>query len=235
MEDRNELSDIILEKDSIKSIKAKRILIIVALLIVIFLVVLVAMRVINKPDTSSDRTNLILPPQPIEKTVEPQKDENLFKQIPIVEVEEKKESFEEMVKSLKDKEIQKQENRTEDIEKIVEKIEVKELPKIDIPLVVQKPTPLPKKVAPIKSKSDNIATTGIYIQVGATTRLTPDKKFLAKLASKGYEHKLLPKNVKGKKVTKILIGPFANSTVAGVELEKVKSSIKKDAFIFRVK
>ncbi|MBL0687059.1 MAG: hypothetical protein JJV94_04445 [Sulfurospirillum sp.] len=109
MEDKNELSDIVLEKDNSKSMNAKRVLVVIALLIVVFLVVLVAMRVLNKPSEQNSVTKLILPPSQIEEVIT-QDEDDLFKQVPIIEEVDEKESFEEMVKSLKAKEIQKQEN-----------------------------------------------------------------------------------------------------------------------------
>jgi DedD protein len=234
MEDKNELSDIVLEKDDNKSMKAKRILIIVALLIVVFLVVLVVMRVVNKPTEQPNNTKLILPPNPTQKVVEPKKEDDLFKQVPIVEEEDKKESFEDMVKSLKAKEIQKQENiqpKVEEIQEVVETIKTK----IVTPPRKIEQAAKPTKVKLVKQTTNDLATTGVYVQVGATSRLTPDKKFLAKLASKSYEYRLLPIDVKGTKVTKILIGPYANSTAAKAVLTDIKSSINKDAFIYRVK
>lgn len=238
MEDKNELSDIVLEKDDNKSMKAKRILIIVALMIVVFLVVLVVMRVVNKPSEQNNTAKLILPPNPTQKTVEPKKEDDLFKQVPIVEEEDKKESFEEMVKSLKAKEIQKQENlnpQIEDTKKVIERVKVQEKPKKITPPKIKKPVVKSIQEKLPSNPSNSLATTGVYIQVGATSRLTPDKKFLAKLASKSYEYRLLPIDVKGTKVTKILIGPYANSTAAKAVLSDIKSSINKDAFIYRVK
>lgn len=237
MEDKNELSDIVLEKDDNKSIKAKRILIIVALLIVVFLVVLVVMRVVNKPDQKQNNgAKLILPPNPTQKVVEPKKEDELFKQVPIVEEEDKKESFEEMVKSLKEKEIQKQEDlqpKIEEAKKVIEAVKTQEKPKATTPTKkIIKPVAKPVQT---KKRANDLATTGVYVQVGATSRLTPDKKFLAKLASKKYEYRLLPIDVKGTKVTKILIGPYANSSAAKTVLGDIKSSINKDAFIYRVK
>ena len=236
MEDKNELSDIVLEKDDNKSMKAKRILIIVALLIVVFLVVLVVMRVVNKPTQQTNNTKLILPPNPTQKVIEPKKEDDLFKQVPIVEEEDKKESFEAMVKSLKAKEIQKQEIiQPKETEEVVEAIKTKVKTKTVTPPKKVKAATKPVKVKPIKQATNELATTGVYVQVGATSRLTPDKKFLAKLASKSYEYRLLPIDVKGTKVTKILIGPYANSTAAKAVLADIKSSINKDAFIYRVK
>ena len=235
MEDKNELSDIILEKDDNKSMKVKRILIIVALMILVFLVVLVVMKVINKPDPKTNTTKLILPPQPISKQVEPKKEDDLFKQVPIVEEEDKKESFEEMVKSLKQKEIQKQSDIEPTIEKVQEQVVEPIKEKIQQKAEVQKIVPVPKKVEkPVKKADSKEATKGTYVQVGATSRLTPSKKFLAILAKNNYEYRLLPIDVNGKKVTKILVGPY-NNTEAKKVLGSIKININKDAFIYRVK
>ncbi len=235
MEEKNELSDIVLEKDSNKSMKAKRILIIVALLIVLFLVVLVVMKVVNKPTEKNNNTKLILPPNPTEKVIESKKEDELFKQVPITQEEDKKESFEEMVKSLKAKEIKKQETvqpqieeakkvvQTQKVQNKLKKVATKQIKKI-----------IPTKIQNAKTDSTT-ATKGVYIQVGATSRLTPDKKFLAKLEAKNYEYRLLPIDVKGTKVTKILIGPYKTNTEAKAKLNDIKSNINKDAFIYRVK
>ena len=238
MEDKNELSDIVLEKNDNKSMKAKRILIIVALLIVVFLVVLVVMRVVNKPSERNNTTKLILPPNPTEKVAEVKKEDDLFKQVPIIQEEDKKESFEEMVRSLKEKEIQKQENlkpKIKEVKKVIETIKTKEkLQSIKV-IKTTKPVIHLKKSKSVKKSNNHLAISGVYVQVGATSRLTPDKKFLAKLASNKYDYRLLPINVKGTKVTKILIGPYTNGTEARRVLANIKSSINKNAFIYRVK
>ena len=244
MEEKHELSDIILEKNDNKSMKNKRILIIAALLIVLFLIVLVIMRAANKPVDQNNDTKLIIPTNPVEKSIETDKEDDLFQQVPIVEDEEKKESFEAMVKNLKEKEMKKQDVEqattevketqtvvTPKVEKVMEK-EVVQKVKVSKPKTVKV---VPKKPKQAKKVSSKKATSGVYIQVGATSRLTPDKKFLAKLASKKYEYRLLPVNVKGTKVTKILVGPYSNASAARAVLVDVKSSINKDAFIYRVK
>ena len=240
MEDKNELSDIILERDDNKSMKIKRILIIFALLILVFLVVLVVMKVINKPDPKSNTAKLILPPQPTSQQVEPKKEDDLFKQVPIIQEEDKKESFEDMVKSLKQKEKQKEKQKQANIEPQIEKVQkiieepIKEK-KVEVKQVAPV-APLVKTVTkPIKQTTPTTATKGVYVQVGATSRLTPSKKFLAQVAKKSYEYRLLPIDVNGKKVTKILIGPYANTTGAKQVLGDIKANINKDAFIYRVK
>ncbi|MBE0491777.1 MAG: SPOR domain-containing protein [Sulfurospirillum sp.] len=238
MEDKNELSDIILEKDDNKSMKMKRLLLIAALGIVVFLLVLVVMRVINKPQQNEQVQKIILPPQPTQKTIETAKDEQLFKQVPIIEEEKKKESFEEMVKSLKEKEIAKEETAQVIQQAKEEKQEVKAevVTKPIIPKVAQK-VEIPKQelTKKVEIPADLTAENGYYVQVGATSKASPDKKFLNSLEAQKYQYRLLPINVSGKKVTKILIGPYANSNDAKNALVQIKESINKDAFIFRVK
>ena len=56
-----------------------------------------------------ETSKLILPPEPTTQDVPVSKDDQLFKQVPIIEENPKKESFEEMIKTLKEKEGQKQE------------------------------------------------------------------------------------------------------------------------------
>ncbi len=238
MEDKNELSDIVLEKDDNKLLKTKRILVIAALAIVVFLLVLVVMKVINKPEQSTQNTKLVLPPEPIVKEVETPKDDQLFKQVPIIEEADKKESFEEMVKSLKEKEIKKQ----EDVQPVVEKVQEAVAPVVapvvqpKAPVIKQEVKTVQPAVATTTTKSNGtIATTGIYIQVGATSKATPDKKFLSSLSTKNYEYRLLPITVKDTKVTKILVGPYTNTTDAKNVLADIKANINKDAFIYRVK
>lgn len=236
MEDKNELSDIILEKESNKTLKIKRILIIAALLILIFLVAIIVMKVTNAPTTPQNQNSkLVLPPEPIAKQNTQTQDDALFKQVPIQE-EAKAESFEDMVKNLKEKEIKKQEETTA-------KTVVKEVAKVEkvVQEVAQEKAPIKapqidKKVAPTEKKLDAaLASTGIYIQVGATSKLSPDKKFLANIESRKYSYKLLPIDINGQKVTKILIGPYANTSDAKDVLADVKSNINKDAFIYRIK
>ena len=235
MEDKNELSDIVLEKEDDKSQKAKRILLIVAVLIVVFLITIVIMKVTND-SKSANTPKLTLPPEPITKSIDTQvkQEDALFKKVDIEEADEdKKESLEEMVKSLKEKEKKKIK------EEITQKVE-KEIPapvaeKKEIPKEVEKVKKAPKPVKKVKNKISSLATTGVYVQVGATSRLSPDKKFLKTITSKNYDYKLLPINVKGKKVTKILIGPYKSTKEAKAVLADIKSKINKDAFIYRVK
>jgi len=231
MEDKNELSDIVLEKTGNKTLKAKRILIIIAILIIIFLAVILSMKIINKP-VANTKPKLILPPEPTTSVQKVKKDEQLFKQVPIIEENNtKKDSFENMVKSLKEKEIKKErtaqvsENKKQTAQTIV-------VPKVIQTVVKPIKKAVKKKAANIVSKK---ATVGIYVQVGATSKYSPDKKFLKSISNKKYNYRLLPIVINGKKITKILIGPFKTNKLAKANLNKIRSSINKNAFIYRVK
>lgn len=244
MEDKNELSDIILEeKEDNKMMKVKRILIIAALLTLIFLVILVVMKVLNKPESQEDTTKLVLPPEPQVKQVEPTEDDNLFKQVPIIEEDSKKESFEEMVKSLKEKEIKKQDenNQTAQANTQAEQESPQEVTQTQetAPKTTTENTQETKnneQTAQKPTQPENTdATPGYYIQVAATTKASPDKNYLGEITKKNYTYRLLPIEVNGNKVTKILVGPYDSSAKANEALNGVKNSINKNAFLYRVK
>lgn len=237
---RNELSDIVLEKGNNKTLKVKRILILVAFLILVFLVTLAGMKILNK-DQGKDTSKLILPPEPTSQESQIPKDDQLFKQVPIVEENPKKESFEEMIKTLKEKEAQKQEEAkakepaatTPPVippkQEMLRSVEAKE-PPATTKKEVAKPKEAPA-VAPVASAS---ADAGIYVQVGAVTT-APEQKVLNDIKAKGFDYKLYKTVVNGNNVTKILIGPYAKSSDAEAALVNIRSSINKNAFIFRIK
>ncbi len=235
MENRNELSDIVLEKGDNKTVKVKRILILVAFLILIFLVALASMKILNK-DQSKDVSKLVLPPEPTTQEAPVPKDEQLFKQVPIIEENPKKESFEDMIKTLKEKEAQKQEDskaQNTPLPPEPTQIETPKAvePKAKVETPAKKETPKAKAAAPTPSAS---ADAGLYIQIGAVTT-APSKKVLEDIKSKGYEYRLYDTVINGKNITKILIGPFAKSSDAETAMSNVRANINKNAFIYRVK
>ncbi|WP_333803451.1 SPOR domain-containing protein [Sulfurospirillum sp.] len=248
MENRNELSDIVLEKGDNKTLKMKRILILVAFLILVFLVALASMKVANKGE--KDTSKLILPPEPTQETQIP-KDDQLFKQVPIIEENPKKESFEDMIKTLKEKEAQKQEDaKGSDVKPKETTAPVTPPVKETVPAKVKEAAPAKVKEEPktqpllrstevsspsasASSKSGNV-TPGIYVQVGAVAT-APDAKQLNDIKSKGFECKQYSTVVNGNNVVKLLIGPYATSAEAESALSLIRSSVNKNAFIYRVK
>ena len=249
MENRNELSDIVLEKGDNKTLKMKRILILVAFLILVFLVALASMKVANKGE--KDTSKLILPPEPTQETQIP-KDDQLFKQVPIIEENPKKESFEDMIKTLKEKEAQKQEDAKGTEPKSKEATAPVTAPvKETAPAKAKETTPAKVKEEPktqpllrstevstpsasSSSASGSNVTPGIYVQVGAVAT-SPDAKQLNDIKSKGFDCKPYSTVVNGNKMVKLLIGPYATSAEAESALSLIRSSVNKNAFIYRVK
>ncbi|MBV5278344.1 MAG: SPOR domain-containing protein [Campylobacteraceae bacterium] len=231
---RNELSDIVLEKGDNKTLKVKRLLILVAFLILVFLVALASMKMLNK-DQGKDTSKLILPPEPTSQEAQIPKDDQLFKQVPIIEENPKKDNFEDMIKTLKEKEIQKQEETkikepaTTTKTEVPKGIETK--PKEATPATPKKEVVKPKETTP--AHSSNVEA-GVYVQVGAVTT-APEQKVLNDIKSKGFEYKIYPTVINGNNVTKILIGPYASSAEAENALATIRSSINKNAFIYRIK
>lgn len=232
---RNELSDIVLEKGDHKTVKVKRILILAAFLILVFLVALASMKMMNK-DNGKDTSKLILPPEPTQETQLP-KDDQLFKQVPIIEENPKKESFEDMIKTLKEKEVAKQEeakakepsSTKADTTKVVDTKAKDATP----PVAPKKEAAKPKETTSPATPSGS-AGAGIYVQVGAVAT-APEQRVLNDIKSKGFEYKIYPTVVNGNNVNKILIGPYANSADAENALANIRSSINKNAFIYRIK
>jgi len=233
---RNELSDIVLEKGDHKTVKVKRILLLAAFLIFVFLVALASMKMMNK-DNGKDTSKLILPPEPTQETQLP-KDDQLFKQVPIIEENPKKESFEDMIKTLKEKEVAKQEEAKgkesvatkADTTKAVDTKAKEATPPVTPKKEIAKPT-TPVATTPVQTGS---AGAGIYVQVGAVAT-APEQRVLNDIKSKGFEYKIYPTVVNGNNVNKILIGPYANSADAENALANIRSSINKNAFIYRIK
>ncbi|MDD2384081.1 MAG: SPOR domain-containing protein [Sulfurospirillaceae bacterium] len=234
MENRNELSDIVLEKGDSKTVKVKRILILVAFLILVFLVALASMKILNK-DQNKDTSKLVLPPEPSTQEAPVPKDEQLFKQVPIIEENPKKESFEDMIKTLKEKEAQKQEENQAQDTPLPPAPTKMETPKV-VELKAKVDTPAKKEAPKTKevSTASTSANAGLYIQVGAVTT-APSKHVLEDIKSKGYEYKLYDTVINGKNITKILIGPYAKSSDAEVAMNNIRTTINKNAFLYRIK
>jgi DedD protein len=149
----NDLSDIVLEKDSKKTESTKKWLLTAASMILLFLIILVVMKMLNKPDGVLDENiaNVgesveTLAADDMQEATAEDVQENLFKKEPIIdETSETDLKFEEMVRKLKEQ------DKVE--EPVVEKVaQVKtEAPAVAKPLV-QQPTVQevkPREIKPV--------------------------------------------------------------------------------------
>ncbi|WP_462103582.1 SPOR domain-containing protein [Campylobacter concisus] len=138
--ENEELKDILLEKDDeAKGAKLKKLLMFIAALVILFLIIIVAMKLVNSNDSVQSQneadSRLVLPPVPAEQPVDtqvPAQDTNsdvkkgdtqLFEQVPIVPENKQQDDFEDMIKKLKDKEGAKPAPKTEEPKEVVKAVE----------------------------------------------------------------------------------------------------------------
>lgn len=190
--------------------------------------------------------------------------DGLFKEEPIIdESSETDLKFEEMVRKLKQQDaLENQEVTTKEAEKtptpipdekdVVDKIKdivptpiktaevkVSEV----IKTITPKPTPVPQPKEVIISTQDESAPvpypissmSGYFIQVGATAKSFPDKRFLNKIKNSGYDYIVHKVTIKGKDIKKVLVGPYGTREQARQDLSSVQSKINPSAYIYRIK
>ncbi len=74
---------------------------------------------------------------------------------------------------------------------------------------------------------------GYYIQVGATSRF-PDRKFLNRIKAAGFDYAIQTVDRNGRKIKKVLVGPYHSRAQASSYLSKAKSQLASGAYILRV-
>lgn len=94
------------------------------------------------------------------------------------------------------------------------------------------------KVSDIKNakpKAAAVAITGnTYIQVLAFSSDKKENIVTKKLKEKGYSYKFQDAVVNGKKMTKILVGPYDNANIES-KIKQIRSEINPEAFVYRAK
>ncbi len=264
----NDLSDIVLERDSKKTENTKKWLLTAASMILLFLIILIIMKMLNKPDESTTQENIAQVGESIETLTDETSadassaiEENLFKKEPIIdETSETDLKFEEMVRKLKEQDkveeppaetvaevkeekmpevAKEQEVKPKEIKPVVEVVKQPE-PTVS-PAIVTKPAPK-KVVAPAPREVFSHATetripsiSGYFIQVGATAKSFPDKRFLTKIKRAGFDYIVHGVNIKGKQIKKVLVGPYSSRAAAKNALASVKANINPSAYIYRIK
>ena len=248
MEEKNkesqELQDIILENDDENpNGKAKKIITTIISLIILFLIIVIVVRFLNTNDEEEPMLSqntadaLILPDEPVAPMPES------FEQIPIVTepeltigqvLEQKDEPIAELIAP---KEPEKPEPAP--------KAEVKEPaakpePKKPEPAVI-KPEPkqpaLEKELTKPEIKANTASSSamaGSYVQVASVAKFDPKSSLIKKLNSLGYEYKTYETTVNGKKVIKLLVGPFSGAELKQ-KLDQIKANIDQKAYIYKIK
>lgn len=262
MEEKNqenqELQDIILENDDENpNGKVKKIITTIISLIILFLIIVIVVKFLNTNDeeepvlSQNTAGALILPDEPVAPMPMPES----FEQMPIVTepaptinqvLELKDEPRAELI-APKEPETAKPEPAPKaEVKKPAAKPEPqkpetkKPEPKKPEPTVIK---PEPKKPAlekeltkpEIKAKTaSSSAMAGSYVQVASVAKLDPKSSLIKKLNSSGYEYKTYETIVNGKKVIKVLIGPFSGAEL-NQKLGQIKANIDQKAYIYRIK
>ena len=78
------------------------------------------------------------------------------------------------------------------------------------------------------------AMAGSYVQVASVAKFDPKSSLIKKLNSLGYEYKTYETTVNGKKVIKLLVGPFSGAELKQ-KLDQIKANIDQKAYIYRIK
>ena len=254
MEEKNqenqELQDIILENDDENpNGKAKKIITTIISLIILFLIIVIVVRFLNTNDEEEPMLSqntadaLILPDEPVAPMPES------FEQIPIITepeltigqvLEQKDEPIAELIAP---KEPEKPEPAPKaELKEPAAKPEpvAKPEPKKPEPAVI-KPEPkqpaLEKELTKPEIKANTASSSamaGSYVQVASVAKLDSKSSLIKKLNSSGYEYKTYETTVNGKKVIKVLIGPFSGAEL-NQKLGQIKADIDQKAYIYKIK
>ena len=189
--ENDELKDILLDKDDeAKGVKLKKLLMFIAALVVLFIVIIVAIKLINSSDPAQTQnetdSRLVLPPVPAEQPVEQpvadtnsnikKSDTQLFEQVPIVPESKQQDDFEDMIKKLKDKENTKPAPKAEEPKEVVKAVEH--------PAETPAKKPEPKVETPAKKAEKPAATEKKPESKPAKTETKTEKKVEPKTEAK---------------------------------------------------
>lgn len=259
MEEKNkesqELQDIILENDDENpNGKAKKIITTIISLIILFLIIVIVVRFLNTNDEEEPMLSqntadaLILPDEPVAPMPES------FEQIPIITepeltigqvLEQKDEPIAELIAP---KEPEKPEPAPKaELKEPAAKPEPATKPELKKPetkkpeSAVIKPEPkqpaLEKELTKPEIKANTASSSamaGSYVQVASVAKFDPKSLLIKKLNSLGYEYKTYETTVNGKKVIKLLIGPFSGAELKQ-KLDQIKANIDQKAYIYKIK
>ena len=236
MEEKNELNDIILNKNS-SSAGNKKIILAAATLGIILIVVVMLMNSL----TSSKTDNLpqaALPPEP-QKEIIAGANEPLFEEVNVVrEAPQENGSLDRIAQKLKEESIKESTQvapapQIESTKTAAAEPKKAETAKAVAAREVPRESPRTAPVSPAVSASSPTAG-GHYIQVGSFEKHQPDDKFLNSILKLGYKYKFHEVKTNARTVSKVLVGPFPSQEEARKALVKVRSSVEPGAFLTKI-
>ena len=221
--ENNELSDIVLNKNS-SSGSSKKMLLAIATLGIVLIAVVTLMKSCGSESAPATPQGVI-PPKPAAQALAQTED---------VTAKDTQEPLFEEVEGVQDDAV-----NDEDLDKIAKKL--KEESAAPQPKPVAKPkevTQAPKQAVHTQQKPVHPQTTNgvhYYIQVGSFTRYEPNKKFLASITKLGYSYTYHKVNINGKTLNKVLVGPFATETKARDARRILRAKVEPGAFLVKLK
>ena len=220
MNDKNELSDIVLNKNGSSS-SNKKIILAVATLGIILIIVVMLMNSLSSQSTNN-LPQAVLPPEPKAQTLtnETGNDEPLFQDVEV---------------------IQDNTSPDEELDKIAKKLKQESTEEVKVITAPKKVTPKTniKKVKSVKKSAAVTApqaTSSVkyYIQVGSFSKYKPNKKFLKSITNLGYKYKYHKVKVNSKFLNKVLIGPFKTQKEANDAKRVIRAKIEPGAFLVKL-
>ena len=253
MENKNELNDIILNKNA-KNNSTKKILLTIATFAITLIIVVIIMNQVS----GKKESNLPHAPQMsevvVEEVVQEPEMEVAEESIPVIEklIEHESELVEDDEVTENEKSIDVPDGKDE-TERIVESV-FEEPEIVEEPVYTSKPVKKaepkqvlkPKTVLPsgkydpktkriVQSKTPTTATTGqYYIQVGSFAKYAPSKTFLDKIANRGYTYTFHKVTRSGRTLNKVLVGPFKTQAAAREALPIIKRNVESGAFLTKL-
>ena len=212
MDDKNELSDIVLNKGDTAG-PNKKIILAVATLGVVLIIVVMLMNSMNSGSTQN-LPQAVLPPKPQkELTQNNVNEEPLFEEVEVV---------------------QEPTSPDEELDKIAQKLKQESQKEQVVQKKQQKQKVLTQKKAVTKkvTKAAPKATTTIkyYVQVGSFSKYEPNKKFLASIKNAGFNYTYH----KVGNLNKVLVGPFKTQKEAQRAKKLLRSKVEPGAFLVKL-
>ncbi|WP_457747039.1 SPOR domain-containing protein [Sulfurimonas sp.] len=214
MTDKNELSDIVLNKGTSSS-SNKKIVLAVATLGVILIIVVMLMNSLNS-NSADNLPQAVLPPEPQQQAVsQSATDEPLFEEVEVMQEDEPvNNELDKIAQKLKEESAQETAD-TQEIQK---------------PVVVKTKTTTAKVVKKVTQKTKTVKKVALsgkyYIQVGSFSKYEPNKKFLKSIHDLGFNYKFH----KIGNLNKVLVGPFKTQKEANSAKRVLRAKVEPGAF-----
>ena len=227
MDEKNELSDIVLNKGG-SSNSNKKIILAIATLGVVLIVVVMLMNSINSKGTDN-LPQAVLPPEPKAQAASENAldKEPLFEDVPIVQEKAPDDTnLDHIAQKLKE------ESAVETIEEPVSVAPVtpKQTNTVKKPTPVKQSKIVKKAAKKVRHTTATVPKHAYFVQVGSFSKYTPNKKFLNSITNLGYHYSYH----KVHNINKVLVGPFSSRKEANKAKAVLRKKVVSGAFLIKL-